>query len=93
MKRVAWIALLPAGLLFFYTATRLPREGDPNSPAATHVSPRYIEDGPHETGAENMVTGILADYRSFDTLGETVVVLAAGLACLLLLGTMERDSP
>jgi multicomponent Na+:H+ antiporter subunit B len=31
------------------------------------------------------VTVVLADYRGFDTLGETIVVFAAGLACFLIL--------
>jgi multicomponent Na+:H+ antiporter subunit B len=32
-----------------------------------------------------MVTVILGDYRGFDTLGEEVVILTAGLSTLLLL--------
>jgi multicomponent Na+:H+ antiporter subunit B len=32
-----------------------------------------------------MVTVTLADYRGFDTLGETLVVLTAGMACWLIL--------
>ena len=56
------------------------------APAATHVSPRYIERGHHETGAPNFVTAILADYRGYDTLGETSVIFTAGLACALILG-------
>ncbi len=60
--------------------------GDPAAPAALHVSPRYIEKAQEETGASNMVTAVLADYRSYDTLGEVVVIFTAGLACLLVLG-------
>jgi multicomponent Na+:H+ antiporter subunit B len=67
-------------------AAGLPRVGDPTAPAAVHVSPRYIEEAIAETGAPNMVTAVLADYRGYDTLGETVVVVTAALACLLLLG-------
>ena len=32
-----------------------------------------------------MVTAVLADYRGFDTLGETLVVFTAGIACVLVL--------
>ena len=69
--------------------------GDPAAPASTHVSPRYIESAVTETGAPNMVTAVLADYRAYDTLGETVVILTAGLACLLVLGAFDpaRSSP
>ena len=72
-----------AGLLL--GAAELPRVGDPASPASTHVSPRFIEDAAAETGAANMVTAVLADYRGYDTLGETAVIFAAGIGCLVIL--------
>jgi multicomponent Na+:H+ antiporter subunit B len=75
------LALAGAGLLA--ATAELPTVGDPEAPASRHVSPRYIEAGPAETGALNLVTGVLADYRSYDTLGETLVIFTAGLACLL----------
>lgn len=46
---------------------------------------RYIEEGEHETEVPNMVTYILADYRGYDTLGETTVIFTAGVAVILLL--------
>ncbi len=94
MRRAAWLAALPAAALLFWAARDLPSLGDPDSPASRHVSPRYIERARAETGADNMVTAVLADYRGFDTLGETLVVFAAGIACMLLLlgghATAER---
>lgn len=93
MKRLVWLALLPAAVVLGRAATRLPPIGDPEAPAAVYLSPHYIERGPAETGAPNMVTGILADYRSFDTLGETVVVVAAGLACLMLAARRTGGDP
>jgi len=38
-----------------------------------------------ETATPNMVTSVLADYRAYDTLGETAVIFTAGMACILLL--------
>ena len=63
----------------------MPAIGDKMSPASTHVSPRYIEDGLAETAVPNMVTAVLADYRGFDTLGEVTVVFTAAIAALLIL--------
>jgi multicomponent Na+:H+ antiporter subunit B len=37
-----------------------------------------------------MVTSVLASYRGFDTLGETVVVFTAGVGVLALLGIGGR---
>jgi multicomponent Na+:H+ antiporter subunit B len=38
----------------------------------------------------NMVTGILASYRGFDTLGEVAVVFTAGVGVLVLLSGLAR---
>ena len=86
MKHFSWFVTLMAAAILIIAGRELPRVGDPKSPAAIHVSPRYIERGHHETGAPNFVTAVLADYRGYDTLGETSVIFTAGLACALILG-------
>lgn len=85
MKKISilFFALLLA--LLIYVSIDLSPTGDPNSPPAIHVSPRYIEKAYEETGAYNMVTAVLADYRGYDTMGETVVIFTAGIATLLIL--------
>ena len=60
-------------------------------PIRTRVEPYYIENAVEQTHTPNIVSAILADYRSFDTFGETTVVFAAGLAVYLLLGRREDD--
>jgi multicomponent Na+:H+ antiporter subunit B len=90
---IGLIMLVAAGILF-YAGSQLPRVGDPQSPASTHISPYYIAHSHHETGAPNFVTAVLADYRGYDTLGETTVIFTAGLACLLILGVgLGRATP
>ena len=94
-QRFGWLPFVAAAAILFYAARDLPTMGDPAAPASTHVSPRYIEKAVEETGATNMVTAVLADYRAYDTLGETVVIFTAGLACLLVLGAFApaRSGP
>jgi len=82
------VAFLTGGLLV-YGIEDMPKWGDPHSPASLHVSPRYIEKTIEETHTWDMVTSVLADYRGYDTLGETTVIFSAGIACLLLL---RRDN-
>lgn len=89
LKYLYLASLIFVGLVLFTSLMELPPVGDPHSPANTHVSPRYIEKGFKETGAHNLVTAVLADYRGLDTLGETTVVFIAGLACLAIFG-LER---
>ena len=86
MKYWGALALILAAAVLLYAASDLPFMGDPKSPPATHVSPRYIEHSHDETGAPNFVTAVLADYRGYDTLGETTVIFTAGLACVFILG-------
>lgn len=74
------------GGLLIWASFDLPQIGDANAPIHTHVAPYYIENTKKDMGIPNMVTGVLASYRGFDTFGETVVIYTAGLGVLLLLG-------
>ena len=79
------IVAVTAGALFYATLD-MPAFGDPNSPANTHVGQAYVDRTPNEIGLPNIVTAVLASYRGYDTLGETLVVFTAGVAVMLLLG-------
>ncbi len=81
--------LLAAALI--YGTLDMPKWGDPHSPAATHVSPYYLEHSIEHTATPNVVTSVLADYRGYDTLGETTVIFTAGMACILLLKRRDKS--
>jgi multicomponent Na+:H+ antiporter subunit B len=89
IRRVSLAVALAAGVAMAGVIAALPRWGDPAAPAAVHVSPRYLTRTLAETKTPNAVTSVLADYRSYDTLAETVVIFTAGLGCWLLLA--RRD--
>lgn len=63
----------------------LPSYGHMENPVNNEVSERYIESGLQETGAVNIVTGMILDYRAFDTLGESHVLFIATCTVLILL--------
>lgn len=44
-----------------------------------------------ESGPANIVTSIVADYRSFDTLGEVTVLFVSSLGIALLLGSSKQN--
>ena len=90
MKWFSIIVMILFAVLMLYATMDLPDRGDPQAPASVHVSPTYIEDSVEDTHTPNIVTSVLADYRGYDTLGETVVIFTAGLACILIL--MKRES-
>jgi multicomponent Na+:H+ antiporter subunit B len=85
LKILSLFAGVLVGAALIYGALDMPKWGDPHSPAATHVSPYYLQHSIEHTATPNVVTSVLADYRGYDTLGETTVVFTAGMACLLLL--------
>jgi multicomponent Na+:H+ antiporter subunit B len=43
-----------------------------------------------EIGIPNIVTSVLASYRSYDTLGELTVVFTAAIGVMLLLGGLRK---
>lgn len=77
------------------TASYLPPFGAPDNPVNNEVSQRYIEKGMEETGAVNIVAGMILDYRAFDTLGESNVLFIAACSVLILLrvSSDKRDTP
>jgi multicomponent Na+:H+ antiporter subunit B len=91
LKLLHLIATGVTGLLLLLGSLDMPNTGDPEAPPAIHVSPRYIEDGFEETAVPNMVTAVLADYRSFDTLGEVTVIFTGALAVLLILRRTREE--
>jgi multicomponent Na+:H+ antiporter subunit B len=82
-------------VLLLTAVSWLPTIGSSNNPASNEVAARYIENGLQETGAINIVTGMILDYRAFDTLGESHVLFVATCTVLILLridGKKGRNS-
>ena len=71
--------------LLLITVSYLPPKGDPTNPANNEVVEKYIEDGMQDTGAVNIVTGMILDYRAFDTFGESNVLFVATCTVLILM--------
>lgn len=83
-----------AGLAFILLAmvASLPPTGEANRPVNNEVSARYIENGLQETGAVNIVTGMILDYRAFDTFGESNVLFATTTTVLILLHMKKKKN-
>lgn len=71
--------------VLLWTISYLPVFGNAGNPDNNEVSARYIESGLDETGAVNIVTGMILDYRAFDTFGESCVLFIASCCVLALL--------
>ena len=74
------------GAALIYGISDIPPYGNPDNPVHQHVAKIYINESFSEIGVPNIVTSVLASYRGYDTLGETVVVFTAAVGVLILIG-------
>ena len=72
-------------VILLVTVYHLPEFGSADNPAVNEVFERYVEHGTEETGALNIVSAVLFSYRSFDTLGEALMLFAAAMAIIMLM--------
>lgn len=77
--------------ILLYIVSYLPPTGNASNPDNNEVAAKYIEDGMKDTGAVNIVTGMILDYRAFDTLGESNVLFAATCTVFILLRLDSRS--
>ena len=80
-KAISFILIVIVFLALFLTLAN----DVPFGANRTVVSAKYIYDGVQDTGAANLVTAIVVNYRGFDTLGEVTVlfVAATGIGAVL----------
>ena len=76
--------------LMIFVVTQTAPFGIADVPSNNEVSYKYIEDGLKDTGATNVVAGMILDYRAFDTLGESSVLFTAVMSVMILL-RKDRD--
>lgn len=80
------IFLVLAGV-FYRVATDLPF----GAPPRTDMDEYYILQGQEQTGANNIVTSIVFDFRGFDTLGEATVLFTAVLGVSVIFRKLRED--
>ncbi|MCR5683898.1 MAG: hypothetical protein K6G81_00560 [Lachnospiraceae bacterium] len=81
----ATVSLVLLTVLLIATVLGLPDVGQISNPDNNEVSARYIEKGLEETGAVNIVAGMILDYRAFDTFGESNVLFVATICVMVML--------
>jgi multicomponent Na+:H+ antiporter subunit B len=98
LKTLQYILLVAFCVILLIAVVKLPPRGDLNSPVHQKVNQAgtpvagayYIQSAYKDAKTPNMVTVILADYRGFDTMGETIVVFCGGIACFFILSRQRR---
>ena len=88
-----WIVPTVGTILTFccmmYAVRDVPEFGAKEKAVNVATMPYYTSVTRSEIGVPNMVSAILADFRSYDTLCETAVVFIAALGVKIILGTKE----
>ena len=69
--------------LYFYIASI--QSMDVIGKSSLRMAKYYIEGAAQKTGSANLVTGVVFDFRGYDTMGEAVVLVTAVLGVLTIL--------
>lgn len=93
MKYVHLLLIIAFTGILLFAASDLPQRGNPDNRMHQETSMTgsevagnyYIQQAYKDAHTPNMVTVVLGDYRSIDTLGEQVVIFTAGMILFLLL--------
>ncbi len=73
-KKIAVLALGVVFVFLFVGAVALHPFGEPDE---TGMDDYMVKNAQNETGANNVVTSVVFDYRGYDTLGEATVLFTA----------------
>jgi len=92
LKLIALISVLVTGGLLIVATSDFPAWGDPEARPNQYLSTHYIQEAEHETAVPNLVTAVLADYRSYDTMFETTVIFTAIIAIIAILRRRKRHT-
>ncbi len=82
LNRIAGFIIF-AGLFYFFLLAI--KTLDPLGMHTMRMADPYVHGAVEHTGSVNLVTGVLFDFRAYDTLGEAVILYTAALGVLTLL--------
>jgi len=80
----AIIAILIIAVLFYFMAAAI-TSLDPFGKGTLRMAQSYIEGATGKTGSANLVTGVVFDFRGYDTLGEATVLVTAVLGVITIM--------
>ena len=97
MRKIAMAASLSVFIAFLIAATLVihpfgyPEKSRIRSPQEPQMDDYIIENAQSETGANNVVTAVVFDYRGFDTLGEATILFTAVTGVIMLFRRKKRE--
>ncbi len=73
-KKIGFLAFAVVFVFLFLSAVYMHPFGEPSE---SDMDDYMVENAQNETGANNVVTSVVFDYRGYDTLGEATVLFTA----------------
>ena len=90
-KILSIVCCLALITILIVAVSYLPQIGSAENPTINEVSNKYLTDSIKDTGAVNTVTGMILDYRAFDTFGESNVLFIATCTVLIMLRNDKKN--
>lgn len=89
MRKTATILSLGIVIILFVAAALLMHPfGEPPADMDDYI----IDNAQSETGANNVVTSVVFDYRGYDTLGEATILFTAVTAVVMLFRATKEET-
>lgn len=86
MKQLTAVLITAMFIGFLLMAVvEMPALGSDDPTVHNEVMDKYIEDTIEDTGATNIVSAVILDYRAFDTFIEATVIFTAFIFVMVLL--------
>jgi multicomponent Na+:H+ antiporter subunit B len=85
---VSLIIIIVLFYIFYISIHSLDRFGN----TGLRMAKAYIEGAAEKTGSANLVTGVVFDFRGYDTLGEATVLVTAVLGVIAILRLKGKKS-
>ena len=85
---LATVVLIAIGIMLVLMVSEMPAFGEPG-PSYNEVAQRYVDGAVEDTGAINVITAIILDYRAYDTLGKGTVLFIGITAVMIVLAAHQ----
>jgi multicomponent Na+:H+ antiporter subunit B len=86
------VLVIVCGLAMLYFFREVTSTLDPLGSHLTRMSSAYTENAAQQTGSANLVTGVVFDFRGYDTLGEATILFTAVIGVLTILRAKGRKN-
>ncbi|MBN2348745.1 MAG: DUF4040 domain-containing protein [Bacteroidales bacterium] len=84
------LTVIVLALFFLFFFNQAIDKLEPLGQHVTRMSSAYIEHAAEKTGSANLVTGVIFDFRGYDTLGEITILFTAVVGVLTILRLKGR---